>query len=205
MAQAYSVFPNFGYFQPAKAIKFIKDKDGNMARKKRNAKVNGVDVFSSENAYHMTEILQKVISHPNGTGKNAQIGVPAAGKTGSTEEPNTNDVGIRDAWFVGYTPNITMAVHVGFDQPSETNYLTTSGGGLPTKLYASIMKYHAVASEFQKPNTVREIEEKELAETNKEERISEIEEFFITAGNDIEQFVNKLKNKISTTGNHLDE
>ena len=34
-----------------------------------------------------------------------KIGVPVAGKTGTTEEEGTNG-GIRDAWFVGYTPNV---------------------------------------------------------------------------------------------------
>lgn len=158
MAQAYTVFPNYGYFEPAKAIKFIKDKNGNYIHMKETAKTKGKDVFTPENSFHMTEILQKVVSDENGTGQNANIGRPVAGKTGTAEEAGTS--GNRASWFVGYTPDVTMSVHLGFDQPSSNLYLTTSGGDEPARLFSNIMKKALVdtpVKTFQKPEGVRSI------------------------------------------------
>jgi penicillin-binding protein 2A len=152
MAQAYSTFPNLGYFEPAKAIKYIKDKKGNFIEKKDSAYTKGIDIYSPENAYKMTEILEKVISDPSGTGNNANIGRPVAGKTGTAEEAGTT--GNRAAWFVGYTPEITMAVHLGFDNPSKSLYLTTPGGDEPARIFAKIMRNTLSGSpvrDFQKP------------------------------------------------------
>ncbi|MFJ8247963.1 PBP1A family penicillin-binding protein [Peribacillus asahii] len=199
MAQSYAVFPNYGYFKPAKAIKLIKNKNGEFVQQKEQAEIKGIDVFTSETAYHMTEMLQKVITEPNGTGKNAKIGVPVAGKTGTTEEEGTNG-GIRDAWFVGYTPNVTMSVHLGFDQPSKALYLTTSGGDNPATLFARIMKKsrkNTASVAFQKPQSVKEIEErtaKEAKNTNliqdSKKELSKIQSSIVSF---FERFVQNIK------------
>jgi len=160
MAQSYATFVNFGYFQPAEAIKFIKDKNEHVVEPKTEASSKGKDLYSPETAYHMTEILKKVISDPIGTGKNAAIGRPVAGKTGTAEEAGTT--GNRASWFVGYTPDISMAIHLGFDKPSKELYLTTAGGDEPAKLFANIMKkaYAGVpSSDFQKPLDVKSLSE----------------------------------------------
>ena len=136
MAQAYSVFPNYGYYEPAYSIKFIKDANGAFVQPKKEIENQGKDVYTPETAYHMTEMLQKVVTSESGTAKNAAIGRAVAGKTGTAEEVGTT--GNRASWFVGYTPEITMSVHLGFDKPSKAQYLTTSGGGDPAKLFASI-------------------------------------------------------------------
>lgn len=195
MAGAFSVFPNYGYFETPKAIKFIKDHKGNIIKKKKSVK--GTDVFSSQYAYEMTEILQKVVTDPDGTGKNADIGVPSAGKTGTTPEPGTNG-GSRDAWYVGYTPNITMSVHFGFDQPSETNYLNTSGGGAPAKLYSDVMKYRAVAIDFQKPESLKEREEKAFVEAETEEFGSSWSESLDKFILKLEEFGDKIKTEVTS-------
>jgi penicillin-binding protein 1A len=60
-------------------------------------------------AYQMVNLLRGVVER--GTGQRAlEIGKPVAGKTGTTDE-------IRDAWFVGFTPDLAVGVYVGFDQP----------------------------------------------------------------------------------------
>ncbi len=82
-----------------------------------------------------TSILQKVITE--GTGTAADIGRPAAGKTGTTTD-------YRDAWFVGYTPDMVTAVWVGY--PTEQKAMTdvhggaVTGGSLPAKIWAMYMK-----------------------------------------------------------------
>ncbi len=86
-------------------------------------------------AYTATEILKGVIDH--GTGEAADIGRPAAGKTGTTQQ-------YRDAWFVGYTPDLVTAVWVGY--PDEQKEMTdvhgikVSGGTFPARIWAAYMK-----------------------------------------------------------------
>jgi penicillin-binding protein 1A len=64
-------------------------------------------VFSDGEAYAATKVLETVIQ--SGTGTAANYGCPAAGKTGTAEN-------LDNAWFVGYTPQLSTAVWVGFPQ-----------------------------------------------------------------------------------------
>jgi penicillin-binding protein 1A len=83
----------------------------------------------------VTSCLEDVITE--GTGTAAAIGRPAAGKTGTTTS-------YRDAWFVGYTPDLVTAVWVGY--PDEQKPMTdvhgikVTGGSLPAKIWAAFMK-----------------------------------------------------------------
>jgi len=64
-------------------------------------------VVSKETAYLITHMMMDVIQ--SGTGRRARsIGLPLAGKTGTTNS-------YRDAWFIGYAPNLVTGVWVGFD------------------------------------------------------------------------------------------
>jgi penicillin-binding protein 1A len=66
-------------------------------------------VIDSARAYQMVNLLKGVVER--GTGQRARaIGKPVAGKTGTTDD-------IRDAWFVGFTPDLAVGVFLGFDQP----------------------------------------------------------------------------------------
>ena len=65
------------------------------------------EVISKQTAYILTSIMEDVIQR--GTGKSARaIGIPLAGKTGTTND-------FTDAWFVGYAPNLVTGTWVGFD------------------------------------------------------------------------------------------
>jgi penicillin-binding protein 1A len=66
-------------------------------------------VIDAARAYQMVNLLKGVVER--GTGQRARaIGKPVAGKTGTTDD-------IRDAWFVGFTPDLAVGVFLGFDQP----------------------------------------------------------------------------------------
>lgn len=83
-------------------------------------------------AEQVTAALTEVVRR--GTGQQAKIGRPVAGKTGTTE-------GQYDAWFVGYTPEISAAVWVGFpqgDRPLESPHtpFTITGGTWPAQIWA---------------------------------------------------------------------
>ena len=77
----------------------------------------------------MNNLLSGVIT--SGTGRAAAIGRPAAGKTGTTSD-------YKDAWFLGYTPDLTTGVWVGNDDNTPTAKVT--GGNIPAQLWAAYMK-----------------------------------------------------------------
>ncbi len=83
----------------------------------------------------MTDVLRGVIT--GGTGRNADIGRPAAGKTGTSQAS-------RNSWFVGYTPTLSTAIWVGFrDEPipmrSAQGCRPMTGGCLPAKTWKAFM------------------------------------------------------------------
>ena len=101
--------------------------DRNRARRKR--------VFSDEVGENAQQMLAGVIS--SGTGRAAQIGEFAAGKTGTTEN-------YGDAWFVGFNNELTVAVWVGYAdklQPMETEYHgnQVAGGTFPAEIWHDFM------------------------------------------------------------------
>jgi penicillin-binding protein 1A len=77
----------------------------------------------------MNDMLMNVINE--GTGRGAAIGRPAAGKTGTTSD-------YRDAWFMGYTPDLAAGVWVGNDNNSPMKKVT--GGGIPARIWREFMK-----------------------------------------------------------------
>jgi len=109
MAQAYAVFANGGIRVEPYAIVKVVDKYGNVLEENQPRREV---VMTAETAYLVTDMLKGVISSPEGTGRGANIGRPAAGKTGTTDD-------LRDAWFIGYTPEIVGAIWMGYDQPKE--------------------------------------------------------------------------------------
>ena len=78
----------------------------------------------------MTAMLRTVVT--NGTGAAANIGKPAAGKTGTTDDN-------KDAYFVGYTPNIVTGVWVGSDDNSVMSR-SIQGGTVPAIIWKDVMK-----------------------------------------------------------------
>jgi penicillin-binding protein 1A len=76
----------------------------------------------------MNQMLMKVVS--SGTGRAAQIGRPVAGKTGTTSD-------YRDAWFMGFTPDLVTGTWVGNDNNEPMNKVT--GGKLPAQIWHHFM------------------------------------------------------------------
>jgi len=101
---AFTVFPNDGIRIDPHMIRRVTSYDGALLEE---AHPEVHDVLSPEIARTMTAMLEEVIQF--GTGIQAKaLGRPAAGKTGTTQD-------YTDAWFVGYTPQLTTGVWVGFD------------------------------------------------------------------------------------------
>ena len=106
MASAYGTFAAGGTLNPSYGITKIVDSSGKVLYDaKDDPELEAEDAIEPAVAYLTTTALEQVIQR--GTGVNAQIGRPAAGKTGTAQE-------YRDAWFGGYTPALAAAVWVGY-------------------------------------------------------------------------------------------
>ena len=122
---AYGAFANNGRYVPPKGLAALVEEVGEQSEHiVARDEGQGVQALSPEVAYIVTSILQGVIER--GTAAQARgLGVigELAGKTGTTDEH-------RDAWFVGYTPDIVVGVWVGFDEGTSLK-LTGAQAALP--------------------------------------------------------------------------
>jgi penicillin-binding protein 1A len=96
-------------------------------------------VVAAEHVAAMNDMLAKVLT--DGTGKKARLARPAAGKTGTSQNS-------RDAWFIGYTPQLIAGVWMGNDNGAPMNRVT--GAGLPAELWKRFMT-HALDGVEEKP------------------------------------------------------
>jgi len=127
-AAGFATLANQGVHIPPTPIKLVRDSLGNPVLDNTYPQQN--EVVSAGVAYVTTSMLQSVIKE--GTGyPNAEIGRPAAGKTGTTTS-------FRDAWFVGYTPDLVAAVWIGNDNYSRMN--ESYGGNIPARIWARFMR-----------------------------------------------------------------
>jgi penicillin-binding protein 1A len=132
MAAAYSTFANAGTAIAPHSITKVAKADGVILMEARPKKTQALQPAVS---YLVTDILRGVIR--NGTGRNAAIGRPAAGKTGTTEKNN-------DAWFVGYTPDLAAAVWMGYPDGTKpmnsVHGIRVTGGSFPAEIWARFMQ-----------------------------------------------------------------
>ena len=120
MAQAYTLFVNGGSVQPLKAMTHLTLGDTTVkpAASRRRA------VARPETTFLVTNMMRSVINEGTGAGARAAGFTPdAAGKSGTTND-------LRDAWFVGFTPELLTVVWVGFDN-NEPVSLTGTQAALP--------------------------------------------------------------------------
>ncbi len=126
LVSAYTVFPNGGIKVPYRFITGISDRYGNVIED--NSSVQKEEVLSAQTAYIMVNMLQSVIDNPHGTGHGVRwrgFSRPAGGKTGTSDN-------FCDNWFLGFTPQITSGVWVGFDDKTSIGYNQTgSTNALP--------------------------------------------------------------------------
>lgn len=142
MASVFATFADQGIRVPPVLVSRIERPDGTLLYQHEHTQTK---VLEPEVAAEMSTILPGVITR--GTGTSANIDRPAAGKTGSSQ----NNV---DAWFCGYTPQLSTAVWVGFAkprpdgsgrlQPVSMTYpntrITVFGGTYPAQIWATFMR-----------------------------------------------------------------
>ena len=125
LTSAYGTFANKGiHVEPVVIVKVL-DRNGKVIEQ---AEEKQRSVISENSAAELTSMLQTVIQ--KGTGTHANIGRPAAGKTGTTND-------YHDAWFVGYTPDLVAGVWVGNDNNTSLHNMT--GGQTPAEIWKAFM------------------------------------------------------------------
>ena len=148
MVSAYAVMANGGrYIQPS-LVDRIQDRYGKTVFKHDQRVCHGCNAASWEEqaepeliderdqvldpmtAYQITSMMEGVVQRGTATTL-AELGHPIAGKTGTTNDS-------RDAWFVGYTPDLVVGLYVGYDQPRTLGNGAT-GGGLAAPIYKEFM------------------------------------------------------------------
>lgn len=141
MASAYGVLANQGVRAEPIAIIKVLDRNGKVLEQNSPREKA---VINERNAYTLTDMLKGVITR--GTGTAANIGRPAAGKTGTTDDN-------KDAWFIGFTPDLVAAVWMGYD--NDGNLGSVTGGTIPAKIWHAFMIRAAAkypARDFIRPN-----------------------------------------------------
>lgn len=112
MAEGYSVFSNGGYRIKAYFIDRIEDQAGHVLAKTQPAVAgqNAPQAIDPRNAFIMTSMLKDVVRYGTAAKAMSLGRMDLAGKTGTTSD-------WKDAWFVGFNPNLVAATWVGYDQP----------------------------------------------------------------------------------------
>ena len=147
MASGYSSLAGDGLHTDPIFVTRVTRRDGTVLYDAPTARQR---VLPETTARTVTQVLQQVVER--GTGINARIGRPVAGKTGTGEE-------WQDAWFVGYTPQLVAAVWVGFPDAERTmrpptTRITVTGGSWPAQiwqLFAGAALAETPASSFPPP------------------------------------------------------
>lgn len=125
LSSAYSAFANNGvHIKPLSILKVI-DRNGKVLEQ---AAPEEKSVVSAKSAYVLTDILKGVMTR--GTGAGSNIGRPSAGKSGTTSD-------YKDAWFVGYTPDLSTAVWMGNDNNTSLGVVT--GSDTPADIWKAFM------------------------------------------------------------------
>jgi penicillin-binding protein 1A len=133
MASAFGTLATMGKHTEAMAVTKVTDAAGGLVYQ---ADPQPEQVINAGVAWTVDQILQKVVQY--GTGSQANIGRPAAGKTGTAQQWS-------DAWFVGFTPDLVAAVWVGFPQgrirmvAPRTRLDKVLGGRWPAEIWHAFM------------------------------------------------------------------
>ncbi|MEP9389415.1 penicillin-binding protein 1A [Mesorhizobium sp. KR9-304] len=91
---------------------------------------NADQVLDPMTAYQITSMMEGVVLRGTATTL-LELNRPVAGKTGTTNDE-------KDAWFIGFTPNLVVGLYIGFDQP-QTLGKGTTGGGLAAPIFKEFM------------------------------------------------------------------
>ncbi|MDP4106140.1 MAG: PBP1A family penicillin-binding protein, partial [Bacillota bacterium] len=142
MAGAYSAFGNGGQYNQPTFVQKVVYPNGNVV----SFEPKPVQVMHDYTAYMITDMMRSVVH--SGTGTTANVsGLDVAGKTGTTnfDDKTSAQFGYpsnatNDSWFVGYTPQYTMAVWTGYEQNGRGNYLSPNETKISQLMFKKMMQ-----------------------------------------------------------------
>jgi penicillin-binding protein 1A len=134
MASAYATFAAEGVHRVPYLVQEIKDRHGKVIFRHED---HAERAISTETAREVTDVLQGVVTGGTGTAARFKDRRPAAGKTGTTAEHG-------DAWFVGYTPELSTAVWMGspigrVEMRGVGGVARVTGGSFPARIWQAFM------------------------------------------------------------------
>jgi penicillin-binding protein 1A len=160
MASAYGVFDNHGArAEPTPVLKIL-DVNNRVLEDNITNKPGTSQVLDPVIADNVTDVLRGVISY--GTGTAADIGRPAAGKTGTTSN-------FTNAWFCGYAPSLSTAVWMGYADNQNTALKNINGvgsvygGTIPAQVWHAFMAAalaNVPATDFTQPAPLSALQDK---------------------------------------------
>ncbi|MGM0380962.1 MAG: penicillin-binding protein 1A [bacterium] len=118
LSDVYTVFANQGMLNDPIYIREVRDREGNLLE--RNFPHNR-EVLNPQIAYIMTHLLQGVVDEGTGQRLGREFDIPLAGKTGTSNR-------YRDAWFMGFTPDLVFGSWFGYDSSNQSLGQHMSGG-----------------------------------------------------------------------------
>lgn len=146
MVEAFTVFANYGVRVDSYFIRSIRDLNNNIIEENYPERKQ---VIEKETAFIMNYLLQGVVR--SGTGWRARaLPAPVGGKTGTTND-------FTDAWFIGFTPTLTVGVWVGFDQKKSLGWEQTgSEAALPIfiRFMENYLNKYPETGKFRPPSGV---------------------------------------------------
>lgn len=146
MVEAFTVFANYGVRVNSYFIRSIRDLNDNIIEENFPERKQ---VIEKETAFIMNYLLQGVVR--SGTGWRARaLPAPVGGKTGTTND-------FTDAWFIGFTPTLTVGVWVGFDQKKSLGQKQTgSEAAAPifVKFMENVLGKYPETNKFRVPSGV---------------------------------------------------
>jgi len=158
MVTAYAMFDNGGRRVKPTLVDRIQDRYGHTVYRHDERECRGCDadkwanqnepslvdrreqVLDPMTAYQITSMMEGVVQRGTATVLR-EVGKPVAGKTGTTNEE-------KDAWFVGFSPDIVCGVYIGYDKP---RHLAFPGGGTGGHLAAPIVRDFLKVALAEKP------------------------------------------------------
>jgi len=150
VAGAYAVFASGGYKSKTTLIARVTDRNGNLILDNTPKPELILDPIAVS---YLTDTLRGVVT--SGTATEAQLGDgrPVAGKTGTTSD-------FRDAWFVGYVPQLSVAIWIGNDDYSPMAHGVT-GGVFVAPIWRKFMERAMAGQPIEQFPVPSEIQEKE--------------------------------------------
>lgn len=199
---AYAMFANGGKKIDPILVDYIQDKYGNILYTSDKRKVDNSNeeypprlieyrpqIINKQSIYQLTSILEGVCKRGSGYLANS-LNYPVAGKTGTSNNS-------RDAWFIGYTPDIAVGVFVGFDDQARSLGEKAVGANIALPIFIDFMKDAKnlfLAKPFHMPKGIRlrRVDLDTGAAPNPNEKQNLILEAFKEEDEEIKEVINNI-------------